>query len=54
MSMIRPIGLDIEWKPNFQKGGTENRTSLMQLADGKNIVLVSKRSSVCVGLMVYT
>ncbi|CED83243.1 Predicted 3'-5' exonuclease [Phaffia rhodozyma] len=39
-----PIGLDIEWKPNFIKGGKENPTALMQLADSKTIVLIQFRS----------
>ena len=33
------IGLDIEWKPNFSKGGT-NKASLLQLATSDSVLLV--------------
>ncbi|KAJ3514611.1 hypothetical protein NLJ89_g2283 [Agrocybe chaxingu] len=34
------LGFDLEWKPNFVKGGRENRTALVQLANRDTILLV--------------
>lgn len=36
----RPIGFDVEWKPQFAKGGAENPIALVQLADRHRILLI--------------
>jgi ribonuclease D len=48
----RVLGLDIEYRPNMQKGGRTNRTSLIQLAAGDEVLLVQMFAlgSVPVGL----
>lgn len=33
-------GFDLEWKPTFVKGQSENRTALVQLANDKDILLI--------------
>ncbi|KAJ7630612.1 ribonuclease H-like domain-containing protein [Roridomyces roridus] len=35
-----PVGLDIEWKPNFRKGELENPVALLQLANAGTILLL--------------
>ncbi|EJU00962.1 ribonuclease H-like protein [Dacryopinax primogenitus] len=35
-----PLGFDTEWRPNYVKGGRENWTSLIQLGDEHNILLI--------------
>lgn len=34
-----PLGFDLEWKPNFVKGQTENPVALVQLASADRIML---------------
>ncbi|XP_024169754.1 uncharacterized protein LOC112176163 isoform X2 [Rosa chinensis] len=34
------IGLDCEWRPNYEKGGEENKVSIMQLASGKVVFIL--------------
>ena len=34
------VGLDCEWKPNYVKGGKENKVSIMQLASGKMVFIL--------------
>ena len=36
----RVLGFDIEYRPNFQRGGQQNRVSLLQLAAGDEVLLV--------------
>ncbi|KAG2023837.1 hypothetical protein CC2G_001447 [Coprinopsis cinerea AmutBmut pab1-1] len=35
-----PLGFDLEWKPNYVKGGKENRVALVQLANDEMILLI--------------
>lgn len=34
-----PLGFDMEWKPNYYKGGAENKTATIQICDGKQILV---------------
>lgn len=36
----RPVGLDIEWKPTYLKGGGMNPTSVLQICDAQTILVV--------------
>lgn len=36
----RPLGFDIEWRPNFRKNGIENPVALVQLADKARVLLI--------------
>jgi len=45
VSCSSPLAMDIEWAPNFRAGQPENPVSLVQLSDGKLIVLVSSSLS---------
>jgi hypothetical protein len=36
----RPVGFDIEWRPNFRKNGIENPVALVQLADKARVLLI--------------
>ncbi|TFK20141.1 ribonuclease H-like protein [Coprinopsis marcescibilis] len=35
-----PLGFDLEWKPNYRKGGAENPVALVQLANNQAIFLI--------------
>lgn len=37
---IGPLGFDLEWRPNYRKGGRENRVALVQLAGFDTILLL--------------
>jgi ribonuclease D len=39
-SIPGPLGFDIEWKPNFQKGRPENPVALVQLSNASQVVLI--------------
>jgi len=34
-----PLGFDLEWRPNFYKGGTDNPVALVQLANESTVML---------------
>ena len=34
-----PFGFDLEWRPNFVKGGTDNPVALVQLANESTVML---------------
>lgn len=34
-----PLGFDLEWRPNFVKGGTDNPVALVQLANESTVML---------------
>jgi hypothetical protein len=35
-----PVGLDLEWKPTFVKGASENPVALVQLATNDTVLLI--------------
>ncbi|KAG0190979.1 hypothetical protein DFQ28_001143, partial [Apophysomyces sp. BC1034] len=36
----QPFGLDLEWRPNFRKGGKEHKTALIQICNSDTILLL--------------
>src|SRR5277367_4134934 len=35
-----PLGFDLEWRPNFKKGGKKNPVALVQIANAQFVFLV--------------
>jgi hypothetical protein len=48
-----PLGFDLEWKPNYVKGGMENPVALVQLASIDLVLLIQLTAMRCMGSATY-